>query len=134
MVSQSSPVYTYWQPLIQPWVHYVPFARWFTDLPDVVRRLQADDALAERIADAGRQFEETYISMDAAKDYTAVLLSKYSQLLAEPVTGDDIATLNCKAVRDGPMGCDKGWKTWDGTYIQYPAEFKQKVLDGKGGW
>ena len=134
LVSQTSPVYTYWQPLIQPWVHYVPYMRWFEDLPAVLRRLQADDELAERIKEGGKQFAENFISLDAAKDYTAVLFNKYSQLLAEPVTDADIAVVSCSHVKDGPMGCDKGWREWDGVYIKYPPEFKKKVLEGKAGW
>lgn len=129
LVSQQSPTYAYWQPLIQPWVHYVPCARWFDDLPDVVRRLQLDDSLARRIADGGQQFEQRFLSLDAAKDYTAALLGRYAHLMAEEVTDDDIAAVNCKAIKNGPMGCDTGWREWDGVNLKYPANyFKQKAM------
>ena len=121
LVSQSSPVYAYWDPLLQPWVHYVPYGRWFDDLPDVVRRLQSDDALAERIMRAGRDFHAQYTSREAAMEYTALLFDKYSQLLAEAVTGDDVGAVSCgSGLRAGPMGCDRGWKEYDGKDIQYP--------------
>ena len=111
---------------MQPWVHYVPCARWFEDLPDVIRRLQSDDSLARRIADSGRQFGQQFVSLDAAKDYTAALFGQYARLLADAVTDADVPSVDCKAVKDGPMGCDKGWRQWDGVPLWYPDEVMQK--------
>jgi len=138
LLNQASPVYGYFEPLMQPWVHYVPYSRWFDDLPANVRRLQQDDQLAQRISAAGRLFEQKYTSLEAAADYMAILLNRYSELLADEVTDDDVALLDCPHSKDGPMGCDKGWKEWDGIKLQYPEAFREKkaaaaAADSKGG-
>ena len=131
LLNQASPVYSYFEPLLQPWVHYVPYNRWFDDLPSNVRRLQSDDSLAERISRAGREFEQQYTSLEAAKDYTALLFNKYSALMADEVTEDDVDKVDCGHVKDGPMGCDQDWRTWEGVDIQYPDGFRKKAADDK---
>ena len=121
LVSQSSSVYGYFEPLLQPWVHFVPYSRWFDDLPDVVRRLQANDSLARRISQAGVEFDRQYTSITAAADYTAVLLTQYSRLLDHDVSDADVPYVECtKEVREGPMGCGTGWRLYNRTKIPFP--------------
>lgn len=105
---------------MRPWLHFVPYSYWFHDLPAVVRRLRANDSLAHSISRAGVQFAQHFISIDAAKEYTAALLNQYSRLLDHRVTRADVAAVECSEVRDGPMGCSLGWRRYNGSRIPFP--------------
>ena len=82
MLDDTSPMFGYFYAAMQPWVHYVPIARdSFEDIFNVTRFLLANDALAQTIAQAGREFALRYVTPTAAMCYTKRMLDTYASLM-----------------------------------------------------
>lgn len=64
---------------LEPWVHYVPVAD-ARDAAEQIRRLEADDALARRIALAGQTFVRDHLRMEEVAEYWRELLLQYAKL------------------------------------------------------
>ncbi len=67
---------------LQPWVHYVPIAE-DGDVERVVEMEARDPEMFARIAANGRAFAQTYLSADAARRYTAMLLHAYAESFSD---------------------------------------------------
>jgi len=132
LFAQESPWYTYYEPLMEPYKHYVPINRWLHDLRDqVLWARDHDDNMQEMVA-VGREFEKKYLTIASTKLYMSILLDHYADLLAEPVNGsepverDFCALMDNMEIRNGPMGCSKEWLLFTGGEL--PDEIKN---DGK---
>lgn len=129
--------------LLVPWVHYVPIAEDLSDLIQKVRWLRAHDDYARQIVENAAAFAQAYLTKQAAKEQLAAILERYSELQAPDVKFDDspVEVDFCKLtgakcvpaggscaeitiadrstyrnrISPGPMGCSRGWKTWEGS-------------------
>lgn len=85
----DSPYYGNFEKLLVPWVHYVPVDEFLVDLVDKVRWLQDHEEHARFIVENAIKFADTYLSVQAAKEQLADMLTRYSDLLADDVDLDD---------------------------------------------
>ena len=68
--------------MLQPWVHYVPFAYdRYEEIFGVIEYLNRNSALAEKIALASQKFAEEYLTEAGRDCYVLTMLQQYSQLL-----------------------------------------------------
>jgi hypothetical protein len=120
LYSAESPWYTYYEPMLEPYKHYIPVDRWLRGLPEQVRWAKENDAEAKQIMENGRQFESKFLSIAASKQYMAVLLEEYGKLLADVVPGDTpvevdyCSAMGNKEIELGPMGCSQSWALFNG--------------------
>lgn len=65
-------------PAFRPWRHYVPFKEDLSDLVDMIRKLQRDDGLSERIGRAGRELAEEVLAPSSAMCFLRGVLGPYA--------------------------------------------------------
>ncbi|GAA5847322.1 hypothetical protein JCM9279_000236 [Rhodotorula babjevae] len=119
----DSPYFGNFEPTLRPWVHYVPVDEYLADLPAKVEWLKAHDGHAKFIVRNAIAFAEAYLSKQAAMEQFAEMLKAYADLQSPAVDLDssDVLTDFCdvpggkELMMKGPQGCDKGWKTWNGS-------------------
>lgn len=70
-----SEYYLWYQPLLKPWVHYVPIKADLSDLMDKIHWCRTHDSKCKIIAANARKFYHTYINEDSVFDYMERLLS-----------------------------------------------------------
>ncbi|KAA8491252.1 KDEL motif-containing protein 1 [Porphyridium purpureum] len=92
VVKQETPCGQFYEPLLQPYGHYLPTDFFFTDLVDRIRESNAHDHSAQtrRIAQAANDFARNFLSLDGIELYVQTLLAKYTQLLKEKPTSSSI--------------------------------------------
>jgi hypothetical protein len=66
---------------LRPWQHFIPVSR-HEQVTEVVEREREYPGLFAKISEAGRRFHSAFLVREAAKYYTARLLTLYSELLA----------------------------------------------------
>lgn len=119
LFAADSPWYTNYEPLMQPYRHFIPVDRWLRALPESIRWAQENDDQARMIMEEGRKFEAKFLTVASSKLYMAILLNEYAQLLATKVPGDEpvhvdyCLTMGNKDILEGPMGCSQGWITYN---------------------
>ncbi|KAI0561626.1 Glycosyltransferase 90 [Gracilaria domingensis] len=128
---QNSAVRQWYEPLLVPWLHYVPVDRWFRDLVENIIWARQNDHLAHDIAKNAKVFATRFLSDDAILEYLAVFLPKYSDLLTEYKHGNESVPDPCvdiPEVRHGPMGCGTGWFQYiDGIPLPFGCRHKPLV-------
>lgn len=126
LFASESPWYTYYEPLLEPYKHYIPVDRWLRNLPEAVQWAQGNDDAAKVIMENGRKFESKFLTVAASKQYMALLLEEYSDLMADQVPGDTkvsvdfCLTMGNKDIENGPMGCSQGWLLYND--LEVPEE------------
>ena len=132
LFAQDSPWYTYYEPLLEPYRHYIPVDRWLRDLRDQILWARQNDQKVKSMVEEGRAFEKKFLSIEASKLYLSILLDQYSDLLAEQVIGpepvevDFCARMDNQEILEGPMGCSRDWLLYHGG--QLPDEI---LSDGR---
>lgn len=120
LFAAESPWYTHYEPLLEPYRDYIPIDRWLRGLVDEIKWARDNDNEALSIMESGRAFERKFLTIAASKNYMAILLNSYSELLAEPVLDDSpievdyCETMGSKDVAEGPMGCTTTWLLYNG--------------------
>ncbi len=120
LFAQESPWYTYYEPLLEPYKHYIPVNRWLHDLRDQVLWARDHDDQMRMMVDVGRAFERKYLTVASSKLYMSILLDAYADLLSEPVNGsepverDFCQLMDNDEIRNGPMGCSREWLLFTG--------------------
>ena len=72
---------TFFSDALKPWIHYVPVGtHHYADIFDVVRYLRANQDIAYKIRENGRQFAQQYLSTQARHCYIFKLLTEYASL------------------------------------------------------
>ena len=72
---------TYFSDALKPWVHFVPVGtHHYADIFDVIRYLHANQDIAYRIRENGRQFARQFLSTQARHCYIFKLLTEYANL------------------------------------------------------
>ena len=68
---------------MKPWVHYIPISTKATinELESAITWALNNDAAAEKIAQAGYDFVDTYLTVDNVECYWKELLQRYQRLL-----------------------------------------------------
>ena len=127
LLAQRSGSYNYFEPLLEPRTHFIPVEQWFSNLPAVVRWCQDNDAAAHEIQRRGAAFAERFLSLDAAKEYLAILLLEYSRLLAFRPTTEPVYAHNCtEREMDSMAGCSWDWMQYNGTVITLPSAVERR--------
>lgn len=131
LFAQESPWFTYYEPLMEPYTHYIPVNRWLHDLRDQVLWARERENEMRMMVDVGREFERKYLTVTSTKLYMSILLDAYADLLTEPVNGsepverDYCQQMDNMEIRNGPMGCSREWLLFTG---ELPEEIRN---DGK---
>lgn len=116
---QSSHWHAWYEPLLKPFIHYVPVDPFLHGLIARISELQTDEAFAHSIAQHASCFAQSVTSEDAALLYWHLLLQQYSRLLRQPPKYTvRVSPSLCKmrpVTAHGPMGCYEGWYTFNGT-------------------
>lgn len=113
---QQSTVYQWYEPLLTPWVHYVPVDRWFRNLVVRVRWARGNDRAAQEIVRNAEEFADKYLSEDAIIEYVAILLQKYATLMKDVRRFAQQVPNPCveaPIVEAGPMGCRTDWLVFE---------------------
>ncbi|CAN8067543.1 unnamed protein product [Agarophyton chilense] len=128
---QASAVYQWYEPLLVPWLHYVPVDRWFRDLVEHIVWARQNDRAAHQIAENARFFSRHFLSEDAILEYLAVFLPKYAALLTDFRSANASVQDPCvenPQVRHGPMGCSTAWFQYvDGSPLPFGCRHKPMV-------
>lgn len=128
---QASAVHQWYEPLLVPWVHYVPLDRWFRDLVENILWARQNDDLARAVARNAELFATRFLSEDAILEYLAVFLPKYAELLTNYRHGNESVPNPCVEdpdVEHGPMGCSTGWFQYiDGIDLPFGCRHKPLV-------
>ncbi len=115
---QQSPWKQWYEPLLVPYIHYVPVDRWLRDLVRTIRWYRNHDTEAKRIAARAHAFAHQYLSYAVAVSFYRILLLEYAQLLQPRLERDgkardaQVPWNHCSArpsLQHGPSGCWRGW-------------------------
>ena len=117
VLKQEMGVVEWFEPLLQPWVHYVPVSSDLGNLSDAVRWARVHDVRAQRMPAAAAATIERALSTRALLAYVRELVARYARLYArgggvdggggevpEPPAGYTIARFTCE-VRGGESEC-----------------------------
>lgn len=122
LVSQQSPWFVHWEPLMRPMREYVSVQRALRDLPAKVQWLRDNDTAALRIMRRGQRFADKFTSLASSRLYMAKLLRRYQTLLDptshwstdEPIAFDYCQRPGIAEVMAGPLACSRGWLEYHG--------------------
>lgn len=109
---QASTVYQWYEPLLVPWVHFVPVDKWFRNLVQHILWARNNDRKARKIARNAQDFAHRFLSDEAILEYTAVLLGRYGRLVQDVPRSNASVPYVCgeaPSLAAGPMGCRTDW-------------------------
>lgn len=116
---QKSNWHMWYEPLLKPFYHFLPVDTFLHDLLERIHIARDDPIESQRIIARANCFGESVISEESAMRYWKVLLLRYSQLQLDPSSADDdVSPSMCSlrpAAAEGPMGCNDGWYTFNGS-------------------
>ncbi|CAI5494568.1 unnamed protein product [Closterium sp. Naga37s-1] len=122
MIRQDTPFAQFYQPLLQPWRHFIPTDHFFGDLFDRVEWARQHDTQVRRMIVNSHRVAKWGCSLEGRKLYWAVLLVKYAaQALEDPsaVTRPDVVS-TCPA----PPAKDR----------MRPAQEESEIVRPEAGW
>jgi hypothetical protein len=76
----------WYEPLLQPWVHYVPVAADLSDLDERIQWCLEHDAECQLIATQARQFYEQYLTREGCLAYLKTVLEQLSHRCGQATT------------------------------------------------
>lgn len=106
---QETPCKEFFQPLLQPWIHYVPVANDFSNLIERLEWAQTNDDVARDIVDEAALLGRTLNSQASWDQYLERLLLGYSRRLAyTPVAREGTKRFikECKCPNRRDLQCD----------------------------
>ncbi|KAJ3045035.1 hypothetical protein HDV00_012457 [Rhizophlyctis rosea] len=135
LIQQDSMIYLHYQPLMEPYRHYIPLDTHLRNLPTIVRTLQKNDKAAHFISQQSLEFYNRYLTREADILYWSIVLRKYTALLTHPPTDTRPVGVNqCEVVPNQKMaflkglsGCSSGWLRWDGQEERWRKKFHDKL-------
>uniref|UniRef100_A0A1A7W7D0 Protein O-glucosyltransferase 1 n=2 Tax=Iconisemion striatum TaxID=60296 RepID=A0A1A7W7D0_9TELE len=71
----------FFYPQLKPWVHYVPVKQDLSDVRELLQFVKENDAIAQEIAERGKDFILHHLRMEDVSCYWERLLTEFSQLL-----------------------------------------------------
>lgn len=71
----KSDFYIWYQPLLKPWIHYVPIKQDLSDLIQKIDWCKKNDKKCKKIANNALIFYKTYINLNSIQDYLELLLN-----------------------------------------------------------
>lgn len=80
VLKQDSGVREWWEPMLEPWVHYVPVASTLHNLSAAVLWVRQHGGEAQAMARAAAELIEGVLSVEGLVHYTAALLHGYARL------------------------------------------------------
>ncbi len=80
VLKQASGVLEWWEPLLRPWVHFVPVSSDLQNLTDAVAWVRQHPLAARNIATAAAELVEKILSTRAQRAYVASILRRYARL------------------------------------------------------
>ncbi len=96
--NQDHPCDQWFEPLLKPYVHYVPIANDFSDLPAKIIWANRNPHMTEQILNASSHFANRYLTSEGIIAYMYTIIKQYTELLRYNITYRDgsypIKTLN----------------------------------------
>ncbi|CAI5461572.1 unnamed protein product [Closterium sp. Yama58-4] len=83
-IRQETPIYQFYEPLLQDRVHWLTTTRTFSDLPEKVRWAQENDEEVQRLVQVANQFATYACTWTGRTLYWGLLLVKYHDTLENP--------------------------------------------------
>jgi hypothetical protein len=80
VLKQKSDIISWFYPLTEPGVHYLPIEHDMSDLVSRVRHIQANDREALSIAENSQRFSDVMLNDDAISRYMVEVLTTYAKL------------------------------------------------------
>ena len=71
----KSDFYIWYQPLLKPWIHYVPIKKDLSDLVDKIDWCKKNDNKCKIIANNALEFYKKYINKNSINDYLEMLFN-----------------------------------------------------------
>ncbi|KAK4528074.1 hypothetical protein GAYE_SCF48G6008 [Galdieria yellowstonensis] len=84
-IKQETPCGLYFEPLLQPMIHYIPTDYFFNDLIEKIEWAKAHDDQAKEIMRQANQWALEYLSFSAVLAFVEILLGEYALLLQQPI-------------------------------------------------
>ncbi|CAI5480095.1 unnamed protein product [Closterium sp. Yama58-4] len=83
-IRQETPIFQFYEPLLQDRVHWLTTTRTFSDLPEKVRWAQENDEEVQRLVQAANQFATYACTWTGRTLYWGLMLAKYYDTLQNP--------------------------------------------------
>eukprot|EP00172_Hildenbrandia_rubra_P000032 Plantae.Rhodophyta-Hildenbrandia_rubra.ctg1014.p2 GENE.Plantae.Rhodophyta-Hildenbrandia_rubra.ctg1014~~Plantae.Rhodophyta-Hildenbrandia_rubra.ctg1014.p2 ORF type:complete len:526 (+),score=94.45 Plantae.Rhodophyta-Hildenbrandia_rubra.ctg1014:1140-2717(+) len=83
IIKQSTPCGQFFEPLLKPYVHYIPVDYFFRDLLRQTRWARENDQEVKKVVGNARQFAQDFLTIDSIKLYTKHILNEYTALLKD---------------------------------------------------
>lgn len=84
LIMQETPCGQFFEPLLKPFVHYVPTDFFFTDTLGKIKWAREHDDESKTIIKNANEFAHNFLSLSGIEAYVEVLLEEYTNLLVEP--------------------------------------------------
>mmetsp|Transcript_7820 Transcript_7820/g.23627 ORF Transcript_7820/g.23627 Transcript_7820/m.23627 type:complete len:624 (+) Transcript_7820:112-1983(+) len=81
VIKQETPCGQFFEPLLQPNVHYIPTDFSFTGLEDKIDSVKNDDARVQNVIKQANEFAWNFLTAEGIAAYAEVLLTEYTKLL-----------------------------------------------------
>ena len=79
---QDSPFFTWWYPLMQPMIHFVPLERDLNNTIEMVNWARSNDVIIRNISRSGRSIVNDFL-MDMGDVYMCKLLKTYASMYSQ---------------------------------------------------
>ncbi|CAI5460279.1 unnamed protein product [Closterium sp. Yama58-4] len=83
-IRQETPLFQFYEPLLEDGVHWLVTTRTFSDLPAKIRWAQENDDAAQRLVHAANHMAQYACTWSGRRLYWALLLVKYHDVLQDP--------------------------------------------------
>ncbi|CAI5519371.1 unnamed protein product [Closterium sp. Naga37s-1] len=83
-IRQETPLFQFYEPLLEDGVHWMVTTRTFSDLPAKIRWAQENDDAAQRLVHAANHMAQYACTWSGRRLYWALLLVKYHDVLQDP--------------------------------------------------
>mmetsp|Transcript_9904 Transcript_9904/g.16994 ORF Transcript_9904/g.16994 Transcript_9904/m.16994 type:complete len:682 (-) Transcript_9904:262-2307(-) len=81
IIKQETPCGQFYEPLMKPFVHYIPTDFFMADTVDRIQWARENDELVRGIVQNANQFAKTFLSLEGIQLYIEILLYEYTSLL-----------------------------------------------------
>lgn len=84
IIKQETPCGQFFEPMMKPYVHYIPTDFFFSDTVERIQWARNNDAEVQTIVKNANDFARNFLTLRGIEAYVEVLLQEYTALLVEP--------------------------------------------------
>lgn len=84
IIKQETPCGQFFEPMMKPFVHFIPTDFFFTDTAQRIQWARSNDEQVRTIVKNANEFARSFLSLRGIETYVEVLLQEYTALLVEP--------------------------------------------------